>query len=665
MNKVYSDSTQLQYAYYDLPFVCPPSGAQHGGIASGRRVSLNLGEVLRGDRIMTSDYELAMGQDKECLWLCRQETDRKGVKRAQDLIEQGYVVEWIVDNLPGATSFVSVDKSHKYYAAGFKLGYKEFAPQTGKPRYLLNNHVTLVIRWRKAPGRAGDRGGKVIVGFEVFTKSMEIGKRDREGCPQDVHADNDGMELYLPPANTSLTKNDLSHSSYVPPADEAAEDGSTLIIPYTYAVYFREDERIEWSKRWDVYFNNQEESTSIHWLAIVNSLVICALLTTVVAMILAKTVIVRNKDGIIEEGAIRLRSKKSRKGIKSREKQSAGLLEQTEGSDHDDGSSSDEELVDDATGWKLLHGDVFRAPKYAFLLAPLVGSGTQLVFMSTGLLLLSALGILNPSFRGGFASVGMGLFVFAGMLSGYFSSRLFKTFGGKNWRSNTLVTALLFPGLLFSTIFVLNLFVWAQASSTALPFWTLVGLIALWLLIQLPLVYVGSWFGFHRSSAYEHPTKTTSIARQIPPQPWYTSRRIYAVLLAGLIPFAVIFIELLFVFRSIWQDKSGYYYVFGFLTVVSLVNIITVVEVSIVATYIQLCAENHHWWWQSIFTGAGSALWIFAYCAWSYVTRLHINGFVSGLLFFGYSAMACGVYGLLMGTVGFLTAYAFVRRIYG
>ena len=26
VNKAYSDNTQLTYAYYDLPFVCPPSG---------------------------------------------------------------------------------------------------------------------------------------------------------------------------------------------------------------------------------------------------------------------------------------------------------------------------------------------------------------------------------------------------------------------------------------------------------------------------------------------------------------------------------------------------------------------------------------------------------------------------------------------------------------
>ena len=666
VNKVYSDNTQLQYAYYDLPFVCPPTGAKHAGSASGRSVSLNLGEVLRGDRIMTSDYDIVMGQDKECQYLCSHKTDRRGIKRAQELVEDGYVVEWIVDNLPGATSFVTVDKTHKYYAAGFKMGYKDFSPVTGKPRYFVNNHLTLVLRWRKAPGRAGDHGGKVIVGFEVYTKSIEVGHRASDGCPQEIRGENEGMELYIAPNNTHLASQ-YPHSSYLP-LDDEVDDGSTVTIPYTYAVYFREDERVEWSRRWDLYFNNQEESTSIHWLAIINSLVISGLLTAVVVMILAKTAVGDGrrsaKDGGMEEGKIKLKGKKAKSGNRSpREKLSNGLLDQ-DGEADIDGVSSDEEFIEDITGWKLLHGDVFRAPPYAAFLAPLIGSGTQLVFMTTGLLILSTIGILNPSFRGGFASVGMGLFVFAGLFSGYFSGRIYKTFNGTNWRKNTLTTALLFPGLLFLTIFILNLFVWAQASSTALPFGTLIGLIALWLLIQLPLVYCGSWYGFHHSHPYEHPTKTNTIPRQIPEQPLYM-RPSYSVLIAGLIPFAVVFIELLFVFRSIWQDKSGYYYVFGFLSVVSLVNILAVVEVTIVATYVQLCHENYHWWWQSIFIGSGSAIWIFLYCAWFYWAKLHIQGFISGLLFFSYSFLACAVYGLLTGTVGFLTAYTFVRRMYG
>ena len=499
----------------------------------------------------------------------------------------------------------------------------------------------------------------------VYPKSLEPAHRDREGCPQDMHGDNGGMELYLAP-NITVPENKFPHSSYIPPAKES-EDGATLTIPYTYSVYFREDKKVEWHRRWDLYFNNQDEGNTIHWLAIVNSLVISSLLTAVVFMVLSKTVFdgrVRSKDGTVEEGKIKLRRKKARDGSKPpHEKSAAGLLEQKVETVQDD-LSSDEEFVEDVTGWKLLHGDVFRSPGFAGFLAPFVGSGTQLVFMACGLLALSTFGVLNPSFRGGFVSTGVGLFIFAGPISGYFSGRIYKTFKGTDWRRNTVITALLFPGALFSSLFILNLFVWAQASSTALPFSTLVGLLALWLLIQLPLVYVGSWVAEQYSKPYEHPTKTNSIPRQIPHQPWYATP-VYSVLLAGLIPFAVIFIELLFVFRSIWQDKSGYYYVFGFLSVVSSVNIVTVMEVTIVATYVQLCAENYHWWWRSIFTGAASAVWIYLYCVWFYWTKLHISGFISGVLFFAYTGIACIVYGLLMGTVGFLTAYAFVRRIFG
>lgn len=62
-------------------------------------------------------------------------------------------------------------------------------------------------------------------------------------------------------------------------------------------------------------------------------------------------------------------------------------------------------------------------------------------------------------------------------------------------------------------------------------------------------------------------------------------------MLTGFVPFAVLFIELLFVFKNLWQDKSGYYYVFGFLSAVCTILLVTVSEVTIIATYTQLCAE--------------------------------------------------------------------------
>jgi transmembrane 9 superfamily member 2/4 len=363
--------------------------------------------VLRGDRIKTSDVELSMGQDQQCNFLCSQNVTRRDLKFARDLVRDGYVAEWIVDNLPGATSFVTVDKTRKYYAAGFKLGYRDFSPSSGKPRYFLNNHITIVLRWRKMDGRPGERGEKVIVGFEVYTKSIGASSRLSSGCPADLHDTDNPFELYMPPNNTDWTLQ-YPHSSYHPAdSEENLDDDATMKIPYSYSIYWREDDTIAWHHRWDLYFVNQEEGSRIHWLAIVNSVIIAGLLSAIVAMILARTIrgdLKGYRDGTVETGKARPK-RKSRPGSGARtprtgEKTGAGLLQQPDEVDNDIDVSSDEEPLEESTGWKPLHGDVFRPPPHGNILAPLIGSGMQLVFMALGLLILSSLGILNPSFRG-------------------------------------------------------------------------------------------------------------------------------------------------------------------------------------------------------------------------------------------------------------------------
>ncbi|KAI5781891.1 putative multispanning membrane protein [Geopyxis carbonaria] len=621
-NKLTSPLTQFPYAYSELPFVCPAKpdgfGAKFGG---SRSVGLNLGEVLRGDRIAISDYELKMGEDIECRHLCDRKVDRAGIQRAKQLVKDGNVVEWIVDNLPGATSFVTVDKSRKYYAAGFKLGVFE----SDENKAYLNNHVTFVLRWRKME----KSNRKVIVAFEVYTKSIEgpLGGK----CADSL--DNQPMfELDIP--------REVDENGHT----KTEDDGKTLTIPYTYSVYWKEDNSIEWANRWDLYFVNDEDSAHVHWLAIVNSVVIALLLTVVVAIVMLRT-LSRDIQNYNDSGP----------GSDPEAKKAAADADALDADD----------TLDDTTGWKLVHGDVFRPPHMGGLFAPTIGSGVQLLAVLCALLVLSATGVLNPSYRGGFISFSIFLFVFAGVFSGYFSARIYKTFRGDAWRKNALMTALLFPGFLFTSIFVLNLFVWAQASSTAIPFTTLLALLAMWLGVSLPLVFVGAFFG-NRAAAWEHPTRTTQIARQIPAQPWYL-KPLAATLLAGLIPFAVIFIELLFVFRSLYADKSSYYYMYGFLALIAGVLFVTVVEISIVSTYFLLCAENYAWWWRSFGVSAGSAVWIFGYSVWYYFTKLAgvRGGVVSAGLFLAYSALACTVYAVLVGTVGFLASYVFVRRIYG
>lgn len=428
VNKIFSDHTQLQYAYYDLPFVCPPSGNSHGGspFGSGQSVSLNLGEILRGDRIMTSDFQLHMGKNIECQALCTREVGRQDVKWGRQLVREGYVAEWIADNLPGATSFVTVDRSRKYYATGFKLGSQEVSPVDGKSRTFINNHFTLVIRWRSMPG-----GGKVVVGFEVYPKSIRAEDHEENGCPRNPHDPHEGLELRIAP-NVARLRELYPGSSYIPDDDdEAYDDGAKIKIPYSYSVYFKEENGVDWWSRWDLYFNNQDDNASTHWFAILNSLIISGVLGVAVYVIWSRTVqgdIRGRGDGAMDDPKLKLRT----------ERKGDSLLEQ-ESDVERDGDLSDDGGVEDVSGWKLLHGDVFRAPQYSGLLAPLVGSGMQLLFMASGQLVLSCLGVLNPSFRGGFVSVGMGLFIFAGLFSGYFSGRLYKTFGGVKWKKNMLI----------------------------------------------------------------------------------------------------------------------------------------------------------------------------------------------------------------------------------
>lgn len=394
---------------------------------------------------MTSDFQIQMNHDSECRYLCNQVVSRKDVKWAQELIEDGYLTEWILDNLPGATSFVTQDRSQKYYAAGFKLGEKELDLETGKIRYILNNHFSLVVRWRKAPNREGDRGGKVVVGFEVYTKSIGGAAGNETACAE-VRGAQKPFPLHIAPNNTELAAK-YPNSSYLPEEDVNVHDGATLTIPYTYSVYFQEEESVEWSNRWNLYFTDQSESSGTHWLAILNSLIISGLLGAVVIVILARTAqgdLRARADGLLEDAKMRMRKGGGRRsGERKSGKGGGGVLALISEIEVDaELEEEDELLLEEGSGWKLLHGDVFRAPPYRGLFAPLIGSGMQLLFMVSGLLLLSCVGVLNPSFRGGFVSVGIGLFVFAGVFSGYFSARVYKTFGGQEWRKNTLMVRL-------------------------------------------------------------------------------------------------------------------------------------------------------------------------------------------------------------------------------
>lgn len=438
-----------------------------------------------------------------------------------------------------------------------------------------------------------------IVGFEVIPSSVKH---------EYTEWDDKNPRLVTCNANTKITP-----GSHAP--QEVTDDA---YIVFTYDVTFVPSE-IKWASRWDTYLLMNDDQ--IHWFSIINSLMIVLFLSGMVAMIMMRTLY---------------------KDI----------------SNYNQLDTQDE--AQEETGWKLVHGDVFRPPVNSSLLCVYVGTGVQFFGMTLVTMIFALLGFLSPSNRGGLMTALVLLWVFMGIFAGYSSSRLYKMFKGTEWKKTTLKTAFMFPGIVFAIFFILNCMIWGEKSSGAVPFGTMFALIFLWFGISVPLVFVGSYLGF-KKPAIEDPVKTNKIPRQIPEQAWYMQPA-FSILIGGILPFGAVFIELFFILTSIWLNQ--FYYIFGFLFIVFVILLITCAEITIVLCYFQLCSEDYNWWWRAYLTAGSSALYLFLYSVFYFFTKLEITKLVSGILYFGYMLIGSYAFFVLTGTIGFYACFWFVRKIY-
>ncbi|VDN56752.1 unnamed protein product [Dracunculus medinensis] len=601
VNRLDSDQSVIPYEYHKFDFCI---GSEDESPVE------NLGQVLFGERIRPSPYQINFKESKYCAFLCEKSYEKNDVKDAENIrqLQKGmklnYQHHWIIDNMPVTFCFTN-QQNLNVCTTGFPMGC--YVTLDGKPKdacvldpdyrdpdnYYLFNHVDILIEYRdmtEDPNFLEEHlGGRII---KIFVQPRSI-----------KHESQNNM-------NCDTGNTPLSFSTHVPP---------TKII-YSYSVSWRKT-NIKWSSRWD-YILDSMPHTNIQWFSIMNSLVIVLFLSGLVGMILLRTL---HRD-IARYNQL-----------------------------------DNEEDAQEEFGWKLVHGDVFRPPRYALFLSVFVGSGCQILAMVAITLVFACLGFLSPANRGSLMTFALVFYVLFGIIAGYVSARIYKTLNGLAWKINVLLTSFLVPGIIFAVFFVSNLMLWAKGSSAAVPFGTLIALLSLWLFVSIPLTFIGSYFGF-KKRPIQHPVRTNQIPRQVPEQSLYT-KPIPGMLMGGILPFGCIFIQLFFILNSIWAHQT--YYMFGFLFIVFLILIITCSEATILLCYFHLCAEDYHWWWRSFLTSGFTAFYLFAYCVHYFTSKLTITGTISTILYFCYTSIFVFMFFLAAGAIGFLSTFYFVEKIYG
>ncbi|KAF5841834.1 putative transporter [Dunaliella salina] len=248
-----------------------------------------------------------------------------------------------------------------------------------------------------------------------------------------------------------------------------------------------------------------------------------------------------------------------------------------------------------------------------------------------------------------------------GAPGGYVSGTWFKMLGGHNWVANVMLTAVLWFGPVTAVFSYLNTVAIFYRSTAALPFGTIVIIIFLWSLITFPLTVLGGIAAKNSKAEFNAPCRTTKFPREVPPLPWYRTT-IPQMAMAGFLPFSAIYIELYYIFASIWGYKV--YTIYSVLFIVFIILVIVTAFVTVALTYFQLAVEDHRWWWRSFLCGGSTGFFIFGYCIYYYFYRSQMSGLMQTSFFFGYNALVCYAFLMMLGSIGFRASLLFVRHIY-
>jgi len=400
-------------------------------------------------------------------------------------------------------------------------------------------------------------------------------------------------------------------------------DGTEVAFSYSVEWVARPD--LKWGARMSRYHDSRflPGTFEIHWLSIINSFVLVLLLTAFLTIIMMR--VLKNDFSRYME-------------------------------------VEEDEIGEEETGWKLINGDVFRFPPFANILSACVGAGAHLFCVTFLLLTCAITNCFVPTKRGAILTAMIILYACSAPIGGFLSARLYRQFGGDAWLANALFAALIFPVPLSLVFMWVNSVALAHGSSAALPAIAVIIVVALYSLIAFPLTLGGAILGRQMSTDFRAPCRTTRVPREIPVEmPWYRLPPAQ-MFMAGFLPFSAIYIELHYIFASLWGHKI--YTLFGILFLAFIMLIIVTAFITVSLVYFQLAREDYHWWWRSLLCGGSTGVFIYAYSFFYFFNRSSMDGMIQGSFYFGYMAIISYAFFLMLGFVGFHSTLAFVCHIY-
>ena len=536
-----------------------------------------------------------------------------------DKVSKKYRVNMILDNLPVTTYDLTAKQG--FILGGFKLGFR----YNGKT-YIYNHLVfnILVHEVTEAYDKQRKEAERFIEGgigkrklFDESPSNEASAKKPRYMVV--------GFEVMPCSINHEYEERpDMSACDGQQP-EKWMEVKKDARIPYTYDVKFEKSD-IPWSSRWDAYL--KMPGGRVHWFSIVNSILVVLVMAIVCAMILIRTV---RRD-----------------------------LSQYEELIMDSAAPSE---IREEAGWKLVSGDIFRTPQNPVGLAVRIGSGVQIIMTTLVTVFFAMIGFLSPASRGSLVTALLVLYLLlastAGFASVWLSGIMMRTYDG--WRGLCWRVSMYFPGVVFLVFTTINILIKHTGSTGAVPLRTFFSILTLWFMVSIPLTFVGGYLAT-KFKIIDYPVRTNQIPRHIPDSP-LTTHPYTLFAIAGLLPFGTLFIELYFIMTSLWM--GFFYYLFGYLFIIGLLTFVVTVEVSVLCTYVQLCAEDYRWWWNSLWRGGSIAWYIMMYAIGFLVTTLHsLSGGLPVILYMSF--MAIFVWGIFLasGTIGFLSSLLFTYSIF-